>query len=129
MLSDERRGPSLRRALRSVDYWALIAVGLAGLAHAPPLLSVVGSALVLSFVSWPRARWRNVMDKARQVDAEWLDLARLAWAAGLHSHGLLYWLRGRFAALVMAAHMANNLLHCALAYVAGMVSGWLWGVP
>ena len=129
MLSGKGRAPSLWRALRSVEYWALFAVGLAGLAHASPWLSVVGSAFVLSLVSWPRARWRDLMVTARHVDSEWRDLAALAWAGGLHWHGLIYWLRGHFAVLVMAAHMANNLLHCGLAYVVGLVSGWLWGVP
>lgn len=129
MVTDDDNGPNLWRALRSVEYWALFAVGLAGLAQASPLLSVVGSAFALSLVSWPRARWRNLVVKARNTDCEWRQLAAQAWDGGLRWYGLRYWLRGHFAALVMAAHMANNLLHCGLAYVAGMASGWLWGVP
>ena len=129
MVTDDEHGPSLWRALRSVEYWALVAVGLAGLAHASPLLSVVGGAFALSLVSWPRARWRDPMQKARNADCKWRQRAVLAWYGGLRWHGVRYWLRGHFTALVIVAHMANNLLHCGLAYVAGMASGWLWGVP
>lgn len=129
MPTDARWRSCFWRALASVEYWVLLAVGTAGLFQLPAALSVVGGAFALSVVSWPRARWRNVMAKARQVDTKWRDLARLAWAAGCHGQGLLYWLRGRFAMQVMAAHMANTLLHCGLAYGAGRLSGWLWGVP
>ena len=117
-----------RHAVRSVEYWALLAVGLAGLAQAPAGITIVASALVLSLASWPGSRWGEVVDKARAIDRDWRELAALAWASGQTRYAMACWVRGHFAVLVFAAHMINNLFHCGLAYGAGLLAAWLWGI-
>ena len=106
-------------------YLLFVAAGVAGMHHAP-LVWVVAVAGTVSLSS--RTDWRALIVKAREVDADYRDFARLMWP---HDplRAFWYFLRGVYLVpFVIATVVGQNLLWSLIAYMLGMTTGWLWDV-
>lgn len=93
-----------------------------------PLWTAVMGAVTLSVISWGNDNWTAVVEKSREVDAQWRELAAFAWVQGLHARALWCYLRAHFVWLVGGVHMLHNLFFGLVGYASGWATGWLWGI-
>ena len=71
----------------------ILVAALCGYFHAP-LWSAVMAAITLSVLTWGADRWTELVGKARELDAQWREIAVLAWDRGLPLRAAWYYLRG-----------------------------------
>jgi hypothetical protein len=105
------------------EFAAIFSACIAGFASVPAWAGVIGPAMALSLLGW--ARWRDVVARASEVDADWRELAeRLRPYDPIYA--LKYFARGHATLVVVAAHMLNNCLFTGLAYGFGYFLRRLW---
>jgi hypothetical protein len=98
----EEEGPPPHPRLQGVlEYLTILAVAIAGMAHAPPWIAVPLAAVVLLWVS-DRGQHRWLVDRVRHLA------------------------RGYIPMVSIGAALLLNLVATAAAYVFGVVAWWVW---
>ena len=108
-------------------FLAILTAGVAGFVGVAWWAGILLPAVSLTLLSW-RREWEDVVGKASDIDVEWRELGALAFAHGLYAKGLSLFARGHSVWLVIGAKAALDGGVCALSFVAGIATAWLWGI-
>jgi hypothetical protein len=109
-----------------LEYLAIISACFSGLVGLAWWQGIFLPALLLTLLSWPR--WAALVGKAARIDADWRELGGLAFRHGLDRWAARYFARAYMLPLVLGVKFGSDALHCAGAYVFGILSGWFWGL-
>lgn len=109
------------------QFLAILVAGVAGAIGVAWWAGIFLPAVSLTLLSW-RHEWEAVVGKASSLDADWRELAELAWAGGHYGKAVELFARGHSVWLVTGAKAALDGGVCALSFVAGIATAWLWGI-
>ena len=105
------------------EYLAMLGACVAGIGALPWWVGIILPSILLLLLSWPR--WRELVGKAWRMDEEWMQLGDRVRKHGIGT-GLEYYIRAKNAAFVLAAKVAHDAFHIALAFGFGHAARWFW---
>ena len=106
------------------EYLVFLVVCLAGIVNASWLWIPI-SAMLLLLLGW--SRYRDLLARAGEVDADWRELGALARTHNIGS-GLGYYLKSHSLLVVFAAKLLHDSAFLAGAFLFGHAIAWLWGI-